>query len=125
MTMVTLVLRNLLRRPARTLLTAAGVALGVGLIVALLSISTGVQRTADELGLDMPAMGTSPAGAVGRAVVAAIQKDRPEIVVMPGPGRLLKALMDLFPSLGPAMNEAAGANATMDRVIEHRRRTVA
>ncbi|TML20986.1 MAG: ABC transporter permease [Actinobacteria bacterium] len=48
-TMVTLVLRNLLRRPARTLLTAAGVALGVGLIVALLSISTGVQRTADEL----------------------------------------------------------------------------
>ena len=47
--MVTLVLRNLLRRPARTLLTAAGVALGVGLIVALLSISTGVQRTADEL----------------------------------------------------------------------------
>jgi len=47
--MVTLVLRNLARRPARTLLTAAGVALGVGLIVALLSISTGVQRTADQL----------------------------------------------------------------------------
>src|SRR5262249_20056890 len=47
--MVTLVWRNLLRRPARTLLTAAGVALGVGLIVALLSISTGVQRTADDL----------------------------------------------------------------------------
>src|SRR5436853_833878 len=47
--MFTLVARNLLRRPARTLLTAAGVALGVGLIVALLSISTGVQRTADEL----------------------------------------------------------------------------
>ena len=47
--MVTLVWRNLLRRPTRTLLTAAGVALGVGLIVALLSISTGVQRTADEL----------------------------------------------------------------------------
>ena len=47
--MLTLVVRNLLRRPARTLLTAAGVALGVGLIVALLSISTGVQRTADDL----------------------------------------------------------------------------
>jgi putative ABC transport system permease protein len=47
--MATLVWRNLLRRPARTLLTAAGVALGVGLIVALLSISTGVQRTADDL----------------------------------------------------------------------------
>jgi putative ABC transport system permease protein len=44
-----LVLRNLLRRPARTLLTATGVALGVGLIVALLSIGAGVQQTADEL----------------------------------------------------------------------------
>src|SRR5213078_4054695 len=41
--------RNLLRRPVRTALTATGVALGVGLIVALLSISTGVQRTADAL----------------------------------------------------------------------------
>ncbi len=47
--MTTLVLRNFWRRPARTILTAAGVALGVGLIVALLSISTGVQRTASDL----------------------------------------------------------------------------
>jgi putative ABC transport system permease protein len=47
--MLTLVVRNLLRRPARTILTAAGVALGVGLIVALLSISTGVKRTAGDL----------------------------------------------------------------------------
>jgi putative ABC transport system permease protein len=48
-TWVSLVWRNLLRRPARTALTAAGVALGVGLIVALLSISTGVRKTAEEL----------------------------------------------------------------------------
>jgi putative ABC transport system permease protein len=48
-TWVSLVWRNLLRRPARTALTAAGVALGVGLIVALLSLSTGVQKTADQL----------------------------------------------------------------------------
>ena len=47
--MLTLVARNLLRRPARTLLTALGVALGVGLIVALLSVSRGVQRTANDL----------------------------------------------------------------------------
>ena len=47
--MLTLIRRNLLRRLARTLLTAAGVALGVGLIVALLSISTGVRRTANDL----------------------------------------------------------------------------
>lgn len=44
-----LVWRNLLRRPVRTLLTAAGVAIGVGLIVALLSISAGTQRTASDL----------------------------------------------------------------------------
>jgi putative ABC transport system permease protein len=44
-----LVWKNLLRRPVRTLLTAAGVALGVGLIVALLSISSGVQQTAGDL----------------------------------------------------------------------------
>jgi putative ABC transport system permease protein len=48
-TWVSLVWRNLLRRPARTALTAAGVALGVGLIVALLSLSTGVKKTAEEL----------------------------------------------------------------------------
>ena len=49
MTWIALVWRNLLRRPARTALTAAGVALGVGLIVALLSLTTGVKNTADEL----------------------------------------------------------------------------
>jgi putative ABC transport system permease protein len=48
-TWASLVWRNLLRRPARTALTAAGVALGVGLIVALLSLATGVKNSADEL----------------------------------------------------------------------------
>ena len=49
MTWAGLVWKNLLRRPVRTLLTAAGVALGVGLIVALLSISAGAERTAGDL----------------------------------------------------------------------------
>jgi len=44
-----LVWKNLMRRPARTALTATGVALGVGLIVALLSISAGVSKTAGDL----------------------------------------------------------------------------
>src|SRR2546430_9451634 len=81
------------------------------------------QRTADEVGIKMPGMGTSPAKAVGKAVVAAIEKDRAEIVVLPGPGRLMKALMDLFPSMGPAMNQLAGANTTMLKVIELRKRS--
>ncbi len=49
MTWFGLVRKNLLRRPARTLLTAAGVSLGVALIVALLSITQGVHRTAGDL----------------------------------------------------------------------------
>src|SRR3954471_6502507 len=44
-----LVWRNLLRRPARTGFTVAGGGLGVGLIVALLSITNGVHRTANDL----------------------------------------------------------------------------
>ena len=44
-----LVLKNLMRRKARTALTVAGVAIGVGLIVALLSITNGVKRTAGDL----------------------------------------------------------------------------
>jgi putative ABC transport system permease protein len=44
-----LIWKNLLRRPARTALTSAGVAIGVGLIVALLSIAAGVRRTANDL----------------------------------------------------------------------------
>lgn len=41
--------RNLLRRSVRTGLTSAGVAIGVALIVALLSIAAGVRRTAADL----------------------------------------------------------------------------
>src|SRR5436190_6953519 len=44
-----LVWRNLMRRAVRTGLTAAGVAIGVALIVALLSIAAGVRRTAADL----------------------------------------------------------------------------
>src|SRR5689334_11894003 len=44
-----LILKNLLRRKVRTALTIAGVAIGVGLIVALLSITNGVKRTAGDL----------------------------------------------------------------------------
>jgi putative ABC transport system permease protein len=44
-----LIWRNLLRRPSRTVFTAVGVGLGVGLIVALLAITNGVHRTAGDL----------------------------------------------------------------------------
>ena len=49
MTWGVLIWRNLLRRPARTVFTAVGVGLGVGLIVALLAITNGVHQTANDL----------------------------------------------------------------------------
>ena len=49
MTWASLIWKNLLRRPARTVFTAVGVGLGVGLIVALLAITNGVRRTAADL----------------------------------------------------------------------------
>src|ERR1700728_719973 len=49
MTWPSLIWRDLLRRPARTIFTAVGVGLGVALIVALLAISNGVQETANDL----------------------------------------------------------------------------
>src|SRR5579864_8057427 len=49
MTWASLIWKNLLRRPARTIFTAVGVGLGVGLIVALLAITNGVHQTANDL----------------------------------------------------------------------------
>src|SRR5439155_20484543 len=79
------------------------------------------QRTLDELGLKSSggAMLATPEQ-VARAVVRAIEKDRAEIVVMPGPGRLLKALMDLFPGLGPAMTRMSGGDKLMATVADLR-----
>ena len=39
---------------------------------------------------------------------------------MPGPGRLMKALMDLFPGFGSTMNRASGAEKLMATVAEFR-----
>jgi len=79
------------------------------------------QRTADQVGLKLPPFATAPADAVARAVVDAIKHDRAEVVVMPGPGRLMKAAMDYFPGLGPAINRISGSTATMQKVIAFRK----
>ena len=77
------------------------------------------QRMLDEAG--MKASGyMAPAESVARSVVKAVTKDQAELVVMPGPGRLIRALMDYFPGLGPAVNRAAGATTTMRKIIELR-----
>jgi putative ABC transport system permease protein len=47
--MLALIATNLGRRKARTAATALGIAIGVGMIVALLSVGSGLKRTASEL----------------------------------------------------------------------------
>jgi short-subunit dehydrogenase len=82
---------------------------------------TGIgQRTLDETGLSANTAFMVGPDRVAKAVVRAIEKDKAEIVVMRGPGRFMKALMDLFPGFGPAMNRISGAERLMATVADHR-----
>jgi hypothetical protein len=64
---------------------------------------------------------------VAAATLRAIDKPKAEIVVNRGPGWLLKALMDYFPGLGPAINRLSRADKLMASVADYReaRRTQA
>lgn len=97
---------------------ARGVSASVLILGAIKGAGQG-QRMMDQAGLKGAAY-MAPARSVARAVVRAVQKDRTELVIMPGPARLMRALMDYFPALGPEMNRAAGTRATMRKIIEQR-----
>jgi short-subunit dehydrogenase len=79
-------------------------------------------RTAQEVGIKLPRVGLVSPAKVGKATIRAITKDKAELAVLPGPGRTLRAAMDRFPALGPAMNRATGAAQTMQIVADHRDR---
>jgi short-subunit dehydrogenase len=105
------VLRNDYRRTgvsASTLILGAVKDTGVG------------HRTLAETGLNSRTAFMVKPEKVAKAVVRAIEKDKAELVVMPGPGRLIKALMDLFPGLGPSMNRIVGAEKLMGSVADLR-----
>jgi len=78
------------------------------------------QRTLDELDAKSNTSLLVRPEKVAHAVVRAIDKDKAEIVVMPGPGRLLKALMDLFPGFGPAMTRMSGGDKFIATVADYR-----
>jgi short-subunit dehydrogenase len=78
------------------------------------------QRTLDETGLEANTAFMVRPERVAKAVVRAIEKDKAEIVVMRGPGRVLKALMDLFPGLGAALNRISGSEKLMSSVANYR-----
>jgi short-subunit dehydrogenase len=78
------------------------------------------QRTLDETGLEASTAFMVKPEEVAKAVVCAIEKDKAEIVVMRGPGRVLKALMDLFPGLGGSLNRISGSEKLMSSVADYR-----
>jgi short-subunit dehydrogenase len=97
---------------------ARGVSASVLILGAIRGAGQG-QRMLDESGMKASGI-MAPAESVAHAVIKAVRKDKAEIVVMPGPGRLIRVLFDYFPALGPAMNRAAGATRTMQKIIEMR-----
>jgi len=102
----------------------AGVSSSVLILGPIRDAGTGA-RTMQEMNLPMSALGKvsmSPPQAVAQAVLESIRRDKAEIVVMPGPGRLLRALMTLFPGIGPVMNQLTGSTRTMKQVADFRER---
>jgi short-subunit dehydrogenase len=82
---------------------------------------TGVSvRTLAETGLTASTAFSVKPEQVAAATLRAIDKPRAEIVVSLGPGRMLKALMDYFPGMGPALNRLSGADKLMASVADHR-----
>jgi short-subunit dehydrogenase len=83
--------------------------------------NTGVSaRTLAETGLTASTAFSVTPEKVAAATLRAIDNPRAEIVVSVGPGRLLKALTDYFPALGPAINHLSGADKLMASVADHR-----
>ena len=82
---------------------------------------TGVSaRTLAETGLTASTAFSVRPEKVAAATLRAIGRPRAEIVVSVGPGRILKALMDYFPGLGPVINRLSGATKLMASVADYR-----
>lgn len=77
-------------------------------------------RTLAETGLAASTAFSVTPEKVAAAALRAIGKPKAEIVVSVGPGRFLKALMDYFPGLGPALNRISGASKLMASVADFR-----
>jgi len=100
---------------------ASGVSASVLILGAIRGAGQG-QRTLDDMHQPASAF-MAPVEMVTKALLRALHRDRAEIVVMPGPGRLMRALMDYFPGMGPWMNQRMGVNRTL-REVQNFRRTV-
>jgi short-subunit dehydrogenase len=73
-------------------------------------------RAEQETGVKSPSFPMPHAKKVGGAAVRAIKRNKAEIVIFPGPGRLMKALWDYLPGMGPSMNRMAGVDELMEKI---------
>jgi short-subunit dehydrogenase len=98
---------------------ARGVTASVLILGAIKGAGQG-QRTLDEMKKPGSAF-MAPVQVVAKALLRALDRDRAEIVVIPGPGRLMRALMDYFPGMGPWMNRQIGVTKTLREVQAFRK----
>jgi len=75
----------------------------------------------EEFGVEAPRrVGVSKPEAVARGVIRTIKKDLPEVIVNPGPIRLLLAVAAMSPGLGEWIGERSGVNASFQKLAELR-----
>lgn len=75
----------------------------------------------EEFGVEAPRrVGVSKPEAVASGVIRAIKKDLPEVIVNPGPIRLLLAVAAMSPGLGEWIGERSGVNASFQKLAELR-----
>ena len=98
---------------------ARGVSASVLILGAIAGAGQG-QRTMDQMRMPKSSF-MAPVGLVAKALLKAIDKDKAEIVVQPGPGRMLRAVMDFYPGLGPWMNNQMGVNRTLREIQDFRK----
>ncbi len=105
--MGSIILANLMRRPARTLLTAAGIAVGVATIVALLSFTQGLQQSASgfvhlggsELGVFQANVSDPTTSVLPESIVGRLERQRsvaaatPLLLIVEGIGGVPQAVV--------------------------------
>lgn len=77
------------------------------------------QRTVEETGVGVPKLMTSSPEAVARAVLRALRRDLPEVVVAPAPAamRMTTALQELFPSFAAGILQRSGTTEVIRKTV--------
>lgn len=84
-------------------------------------LSVAITSEAVPSGFSLASTVMAPVQMVTKALLRTLDRDKAELVVMPGPGSLMRALMDYFPGMGPWMNQQLGVNKTLREVQAFKR----